>query len=78
MLWYLAQVVLVKNRKYNVFFMDGYSKGKLPESEIRGAVPDRERKQHVYMFGQRFYDDGGDVDESPTPKQEVHKRLVHH
>ena len=67
-MWYLAQVVSVKNKKYNVFFMDGYSKGKLPESEIR-VVPDRERKKHVHMFGQRFYDDGGDVDESPTPKK---------
>ena len=56
-LWYLAEVISITNGRYNVYFMDGYSKQDLPESDIR-VVPERQRKRHSQVIGKTFYDPG--------------------
>lgn len=53
--WYLAQVLSIKNNRYNVLFMDGYTKDDIPEKEIR-VVPKREKSKP--MIGKTFYDPG--------------------
>ena len=54
--WYLGQVLSIKDNKYNIHFMDGYSKDLLvPEKKLR-KVPSREKKD-TYI-GKTFYDPG--------------------
>lgn len=57
-MWYLAQIISITNNRYNVHFMDGYSKEDLSESEVR-VVPERQTKRHSDVIGKSFYD-GGD------------------
>ena len=45
----------VKTKKYNLFFMDGYSQDDVVQRRIR-KVPPREKKKK--LIGQRFYDEG--------------------
>ena len=58
-LWYLGQVLSIKlhgkRNVYNIFFMDGYSKDSVPQSQVR-KVPSRERKDP--LIGKKFFDEG--------------------
>lgn len=54
-LWYLAQVISIGEKGYNLLFMDGYSKDGVPEKKVR-QVPTRERKNK--LIGERFFDVG--------------------
>ena len=58
-LWYLAQVISITEQRYNVLFMDGYTKDKLSVKELR-KVPKRERNNK--MIGKRFFDNGDKID----------------
>ena len=56
-LWYPAQVISIHEGHYNVYFMDGYAKEDVPESEIR-EIPLRVRRKHKDFIGKKFYDEG--------------------
>ena len=57
--WYLTQVLSIKttssSHKYNLYFMDGYSKDLVSDKKVR-KVPARQRNDP--MIGKVFYDPG--------------------
>ena len=64
-LWYPAQVISIHEGHYNVYFMDGYAKEDVPESEIR-EIPRGVKTRHTNVIGKKFYDDGS-VKDGETP-----------
>ena len=59
----------IENDRYNVLFMDGYTKDDIPENKIR-VVPKREKSKP--MIGKTFYD-SGDEDSTTRNKKGFQK-----
>ena len=52
---YVAQVLSIKDDKYNLFFLDGDTRDNVPESEMRSLT---KKQREDPLVGKSFFDEG--------------------